>query len=83
MLNDVVLNQVLVRFSASDPDLADERTDAVIARIQQDGVCWVGGTSWQGKRAMRIALVNWSTTDDDIQRSIQSIITSAQAEPVT
>jgi glutamate/tyrosine decarboxylase-like PLP-dependent enzyme len=83
VLNDVVLNQVLVRFSAPDPDLADERTDAVIARIQQDGVCWVGGTTWQGKRAMRIALVNWSTTDDDIHRTIHTITTAAQAVQAT
>jgi glutamate/tyrosine decarboxylase-like PLP-dependent enzyme len=83
VLNEVVLNQVLVRFTHSDPGLGDGRTDAVIARVQEDGVCWVGGTTWQGKRAMRIALVNWSTTDHDIQRSIDSITTAAHAEPAT
>jgi glutamate/tyrosine decarboxylase-like PLP-dependent enzyme len=81
VLNEVVLNQVLVRFTAPDPDLADARTEAVIARIQRDGVCWVGGTTWQGRSAMRISIVNWSTSDDDVQRSIRSIITSARAEP--
>jgi glutamate/tyrosine decarboxylase-like PLP-dependent enzyme len=65
VLNDIVLNQVLVRFAASDPDRADVRTDAVIGRVQQDGVCWVGGTTWQGRRAMRISLVNWATTAED------------------
>jgi glutamate/tyrosine decarboxylase-like PLP-dependent enzyme len=79
VLNDVVLNQVLVRFDASRPELADERTDAVIAHIQRDGVSWIGGTTWQGKRAMRIALVNWSTTADDIRRTILTIIGAAQA----
>ena len=80
VLNEVVLNQVLVRFSASDPDRADARTEAVITRIQRDGVCWVGGTIWKGRSAMRISVVNWSTADDDIRRSIHSIINSARAE---
>jgi glutamate/tyrosine decarboxylase-like PLP-dependent enzyme len=79
VLNDVVLNQVLVRFSAPTPDQADARTEAIIARIQDDGVCWTGGTTWKGRAAMRISIVNWSTTDDDIQRSIRSITTAARA----
>ena len=82
MLNDVVLNQVLVRFTSTDPVRADARTDAVIARIQEDGVCWVGGTTWQGKRAVRISFVNWATSDDDVRRSIESIIESARAESI-
>ena len=45
ILNDVVLNQVLVRFG--DDDAA---TDAVIARVQDEGTCWLGGTRWQGAR---------------------------------
>jgi glutamate/tyrosine decarboxylase-like PLP-dependent enzyme len=80
VLNDVVLNQVLVRFAASDPGAADARTEAVIARIQRDAVCWVGGTTWRGVRAMRISVVNWSTRDDDVEQSVRSIITAASAE---
>jgi glutamate/tyrosine decarboxylase-like PLP-dependent enzyme len=83
VLNDVVLNQVLVRFGASSAELADERTDAVIARIQRCGVCWIGGTDWHGMRAMRVSLVNWSTTEQDIERTIDSIIGAARAEEAT
>jgi glutamate/tyrosine decarboxylase-like PLP-dependent enzyme len=69
ILNDVVLNQVLVRF---DDD--DERTDAVIAAVQAEGTCWLGGTTWQGRRAMRISVSNWATTLSDVDRSAEAIL---------
>ncbi len=68
ILNDVVLNQVLVSFGDAGT------TNEIIARVQADGVCWCGGTVWQGRTAMRISVCNWSTTDHDIQRSLASII---------
>lgn len=68
VLNAVVLNQVLVRFGDSD-----EHTNAVIQHIQDDGTCWMGGTEWAGKRAMRISVSNWSTTEDDVDRSLDAI----------
>jgi glutamate/tyrosine decarboxylase-like PLP-dependent enzyme len=72
--NDVVLNQVLVDFGDSD------RTDRVIAAIQQDGTCWMGGTTWQGRRLMRISVSNWSTTEDDVDRSVGAVLrVAAQA----
>jgi glutamate/tyrosine decarboxylase-like PLP-dependent enzyme len=75
ILNDVVLNQVLVRFGPPKPDAkADALTRAVIARVQQDGTCWLGGTNWHGMAAMRIAISNWSTTDQDIDRSADAIL---------
>ena len=69
MLNEVVLNQVLVRFLDPDGD-HDARTRAVIAAIQDDGTCWLSGTTWQGMAAMRISVSSWATTDDDVERSI-------------
>ena len=57
VLNDVVLNQVLVRFG--DDDAA---TDAVVAAVQAEGTCWMGPTTWRGRRAMRISVSNWATT---------------------
>lgn len=51
-LNDVVLNQVLVRFLAADGD-HDARTRAVVAAVQADGASWLGGTVWHGEAAMR------------------------------
>jgi len=78
ILNDVVLNQVLVRFEATgdDPDgsAGDTRTREVIAAVQRDGTCWLGGTTWAGRAAMRISVSGWQTTEDDIDRSAAAIL---------
>jgi len=81
VLNDVVLNQVLVRFDdpSGDPELGDERTDSVIASIQADGTLWLGGTRWHGLRAMRISVSNWSTTEADVDRCVDVIRRAATA----
>jgi hypothetical protein len=79
ILNDVVLNQVLVRFEPASGD-ADAFTQAVIARVQRDGTCWLGGTLWRGQRAMRVSVSNWSTTEEDIDRSADAILSAVQAE---
>jgi glutamate/tyrosine decarboxylase-like PLP-dependent enzyme len=71
ILNDVVLNQVLVRIRSRR---GGNVTSAVIARVQDEGVCWVGGTTWEGEPAMRISISNWSTLPDDIDRSAASIL---------
>ncbi|MCI0345008.1 MAG: aminotransferase class V-fold PLP-dependent enzyme [Chloroflexi bacterium] len=75
ILNDVVLNQVLVRFSAPgmSNSEADAYTRAVIAAVQADGTCWLGGTVWHGMAAMRISVSNWSTTEADIDVSAAAI----------
>jgi glutamate/tyrosine decarboxylase-like PLP-dependent enzyme len=73
ILNDVVLNQVLVRFECQQGD-ADAFTRAVIAGVQQEGTCWLGGTTWHGMAAMRISVSNWSTTAPDIDRSADAIL---------
>jgi glutamate/tyrosine decarboxylase-like PLP-dependent enzyme len=73
VLNDVVLNQVLVRFGD------DDRTQAVIERVQADGTAWMGGTSWHGMGAMRISVSNWSTTEADADASVQAILRAAGA----
>ncbi len=80
ILNDVVLNQVLVRFHPPRGDSADAFTNAVIARVQRDGTCWLGGTVWHGMAAMRISVSNWATTEDDIERSAVAILKAAQEE---
>ena len=79
VLNDVVLNQVLVRFDGADPsdeDAGDVRTRAIIAAVQRDGTCWLGGTTWQGRAAMRFSVTNWQTTEADIDRSADAILRS-------
>ncbi len=72
MLNDVVLNQVVVSFGS------DRRTNNVIAKIQDEGECWCGGTVWHGRAAMRISISSWATTDEDIERSLSAILRAAQ-----
>ena len=76
VLNDVVLNQVLVRFLDPGGD-HDARTRAVVKAAQEDGTCWLGGTTWQGKVAMRISVSNWSTTTEDVDRSVAAILRAA------
>lgn len=76
VINDVVLNQVLVRFLDPDGD-HDARTRAVIRAVQEDGSCWLGGTTWRGKAAMRISVSNWSTTTEDVDRSVAAILRAA------
>jgi glutamate/tyrosine decarboxylase-like PLP-dependent enzyme len=63
VLNEVVLNQVLVRF---DDD--DAVTHAVVAEVQRSGEAWLGGTVWDGRAAARVSISNWSTTEDDVDR---------------
>lgn len=77
ILNEVVLNQVLVRFLDPGGD-HDARTRAVVKAVQEDGACWLGGTTWQGKVAMRISVCNWSTTVDDVDRSVEAIVRAAR-----
>ena len=71
VLNEVTSNQVLVAFGEADT------TRKVIAAIQAEGVCWCGGTTWQGQTAMRISVSSWVTTEDDVGRSLESILRNA------
>jgi glutamate/tyrosine decarboxylase-like PLP-dependent enzyme len=68
ILNDVVLNQVLVSFGDA------ETTLRVIDRIQREGTCWCGPTTWQGRTAMRISVASWATTAEDVERSLQAML---------
>lgn len=72
ILNQVALNQVLVSFGTP------EQTQRTIAAIQEEGTCWCGGTVWQGRAAMRISVSNWSTSDEDVDRSIEAMVRLAK-----
>ena len=74
ILNDVVLNQVLVRFGDDD-----ETTREVVRRVQDDGTCWLGGTDWQGRAAMRISVSSFRTTAEDVERSAAAILRTPPA----
>jgi glutamate/tyrosine decarboxylase-like PLP-dependent enzyme len=66
--NDVVINQVLVSFGSAD------RTKRVIEAIQAEGTLWCGGSVWQGATVMRISVSSWATTDQDVERSLETIV---------
>jgi hypothetical protein len=67
---------VLVRFrGASEENI----TPAVIKRIQQDRVCWAGGTQWLGGPAMRIAVSGWKTGETDAITSADAMISAFRA----
>jgi glutamate/tyrosine decarboxylase-like PLP-dependent enzyme len=74
ILNDVVLNQVLVKFKT------DELTERIIKRVQDDGTCWCGGTQWQSHTAMRISVSSWATKAADVKQSLDAIIRIAAQE---
>jgi glutamate/tyrosine decarboxylase-like PLP-dependent enzyme len=82
IVNDVVLNQVLVRFSppgGGDEAATDAFTRRVVTAVQEDGTCWLGGTTWHGRAAMRISVSNWSTTEADADISVDAILRCARA----
>jgi glutamate/tyrosine decarboxylase-like PLP-dependent enzyme len=74
ILNEVVLNQVLVRFGDEDAT-----TREVVRRVQEDGTCWLGATDWQGRAAMRISVSSFRTTANDVERSVAAILEAARA----
>jgi glutamate/tyrosine decarboxylase-like PLP-dependent enzyme len=64
LLNEVEINQVLFRFED------DEKTDAVLERVQESGEAWMGGTMWEGRAAIRVSVSSWRTSADDIDRTV-------------
>jgi glutamate/tyrosine decarboxylase-like PLP-dependent enzyme len=80
VLNDVVLNQAIVRFGA---DLGDEEGDALtratIARIQQDGDCFAGGARWRGREVMRVSVIDFPTDEAQGRRAAQAMLRAYRA----
>lgn len=72
VLNDVVFNQVVV--ACKD----DDTTVKVMEAIQQERVCWVGGSTWRGKRVIRISVCSWATTEEDVTQSVASFRNSLE-----
>lgn len=77
VLNDVVLNQVLVSFGD------DGINTRVIDAVQEEGTCWCGGTVWKGRKAMRISVSSWATTELDVSRSVASILKIAAEQSLS
>lgn len=66
VLNEVVLNQVLFRFED------DQRTDAAVAAVQASGDVWMAGTTWDGRRAIRLSVSNWQTHDHETDLAVEA-----------
>jgi glutamate/tyrosine decarboxylase-like PLP-dependent enzyme len=73
LLNEVVLNQVLFQFES------DELTDDVLRRVQESGEAWLSGTTWDGRRAIRISVSNWQTSDEDVERTVAAFASAVYA----
>ena len=70
VLNQVVYNQVLVQCDN------DTITDKVLKEVQEMRECWVGGSSWKGRKVIRISVCSWATTEEDVNRSVDSLRTA-------
>lgn len=71
------MNQGLVRFLSPQPGATDaehdRRTEAVIAAILATGEAFFSGTTWRGRRCMRISVCNWRTNDADVARVVSAV----------
>jgi glutamate/tyrosine decarboxylase-like PLP-dependent enzyme len=67
VLNDVCFTQVCASFGT------DDRTEEVVRRMLEDGTAWMTGSTWHGRSVLRISVSNWSTTEQDVERSLDAI----------
>jgi glutamate/tyrosine decarboxylase-like PLP-dependent enzyme len=67
VLNDVDFTQVCVTFGT------DDDTEEVVRRLLADGTAWMSGSTWRGRSVLRISVSNWSTTEDDVERSLDAV----------
>ena len=73
LCNDVVFTQVCASFGD------DRRTRGVVDAMLADGTAWMTGSVWHGRAVLRISVSNWSTTDDDVRRSLEALAKAAAA----
>lgn len=73
VVNEVVLNQVLIRVGNTD------ETNRVEEFIQEEGTCWLGATTWRGDRLLRVSVSNWTTTAEDIDITVDAIARAVKA----
>ena len=71
VLNDVVLNQVLVRL------VDGPTTEALVAEVQADGRVWCGPAVWDGAAAMRISVSSWKTGPEEAAEAARVILECA------
>lgn len=80
VLNEVPLNQFMVRFGAGRPDEeADRLTQQTIERLQADGVCFAGGATWRGRKVMRVSVISWLIDDKAGKMAADAIVAAWRA----
>ncbi|MEZ5184447.1 MAG: pyridoxal-dependent decarboxylase [Candidatus Nanopelagicales bacterium] len=67
VLNDVVFTQVSTAWGS------DEATAAVEQALVADGETWMTGSTWQGRRVLRIAVSNWATDAEQVRRALAAL----------
>ena len=67
VVNDVVFTQVCATFGD------DARTRDVVTRMLADGTAWTTGSRWRDRAVLRISVSNASTTDEDVERTIEAL----------
>jgi glutamate/tyrosine decarboxylase-like PLP-dependent enzyme len=75
IMNEVVLNQVLFRFEA------DATTDRILAAVQEGGEAWTSGTTRNGRKAIRLSVSSWQTSEADVERTIAAFAAARAAQP--
>ena len=79
VLNDVVINQVIVNFGTGDQAARRAATEAVIAQVQKDGICFAAGAEWHGDWVMRLSITSGATTAHDIEIAAAAIVSAWKA----
>jgi glutamate/tyrosine decarboxylase-like PLP-dependent enzyme len=79
VLSPPVINQGLVAFLGAAGKPSDERTDQAIAAIAREGTSFFSGTTWNGRRAMRVSVSNWQTSKEDVDRTLAGVVRALKA----
>jgi glutamate/tyrosine decarboxylase-like PLP-dependent enzyme len=79
--NDVVLNQVIVRFGADlPPEQADDLTRRTIGVLQREGALFAGGATWRGGQVMRLSVTNYQTNAAEAGKAVDAILRAYRGE---
>lgn len=79
-MNHVWINQFVAVFGDGDAEARKSATEGVIARVQAEGECFVGGATWRCEWVMRVSVTSFATTDNDVERSAASIVRAWRAQ---
>jgi glutamate/tyrosine decarboxylase-like PLP-dependent enzyme len=75
VLNDVCFTQVCASFGS------DERTQAVVQAMLDDGTAWMTGSRWHGRSVLRVSVSSWATTGQDVERSLEALRRAVTTAP--